>query len=165
MNQEEIRDLMREFCDSPLSMLEIEDGDTHIKMKKPAGEAGKQVAVNVQMPAMPMAGFAAPQASTPAPAASQEQAAAPAAEQRGLDNLIRVKAPLVGVYYEAPAPGEAPFVKVGDQVEKDQVICLIEAMKMINEIKAPKAGTIRWIAVENANTVGFGDILMEIEAV
>lgn len=159
MNQEEIRELMREFYDSPLSMLEVEDKETRVKMKKPVGDQGKQIAVGVQMPAGQVVGLT-PTAPVAA-AVPQEQAAAP---ERSTENVIRVKAPLVGVYYEAPAPGEQPYVKVGDKVEKDQVVCLIEAMKMINEIKAPVAGTIRWIAVENGRTVGFDDILMEIEA-
>lgn len=74
-----------------------------------------------------------------------------------------VKSPLVGVYYEAPSPGAEPFVKVGDSVEKDQTICIMEAMKMINEIKAPVSGTISKINFENEDLVQYDDVIMEIE--
>lgn len=74
-----------------------------------------------------------------------------------------VKSPLAGVYYEAPSPESDPFVKVGDSVEKDQVVCIVEAMKMINEIKAPVAGTIKKINFTNEDLVQYDDTIMEIE--
>ena len=158
MDKEELRDLMREFYDSPLSYLAIDDGETRIKMKKPVPGDHPAPAPVFAMPPFPGMPAGAPQPAA-APAAPAQAAEPPAS-----DDVIRVKAPLVGVYYAAPSPEDEPYVKVGDHVEKDDVICLIEAMKMINEIKAPKAGTVRWIAVENAATVGFGDLLMEISA-
>ena len=74
-----------------------------------------------------------------------------------------VKSPLAGVYYEAPSPESDPFVKVGDSVDKDQVVCIVEAMKMINEIKAPVAGTIKKINFTNEDLVQYDDTIMEIE--
>ena len=147
MNQDELRDLMREFYDSPLSFLEFEDADTRVKMKKPL--AGEAVVAPVAVPV-----------ATPMPAA--QPAASPAAPAS--DNKVNVTAPLVGVYFAASAPGEKPYVALGDHVEEGDVLCLLEAMKMINEIKAPCSGQIRFIAPRNGETVGFGDLLMEIES-
>ena len=147
MKQDELRSVLREFYGSPLSFLEINDGETHIKMKKPVGTAAVEAApVAVTVPAV-------------APVAIPEEQATAADE-----HLYRVKSPLVGVFYEAPAPGEDPFVRQGQHVEEGDVLCIIEAMKMMNDVKAPKAGTVKWIAVQNGATVGFDDLLMEIEA-
>lgn len=148
MNQDELRSIMREFYGSPLSFLEVEDGETRIKMKKPVGQQAASA-----LPVVPE------QAANVAVQAAPQEAAA--AEN---EHLFRVKSPLVGVFYAAPAPDEEPFVLQGQHVEEGDILCLVEAMKMMNEIKAPKAGTVRWIAVENAATVGFDDLLMEIEA-
>ncbi len=74
-----------------------------------------------------------------------------------------VKSPLVGIYYEAASPESEAFVNIGDYVEKDQIICIIEAMKMINEIKAPVSGTICKINFENEDLVQYDDVIMEIE--
>ena len=74
-----------------------------------------------------------------------------------------VKSPLVGVYYKAPSPESEPFVKVGDSVEKGEIIFIIEAMKMINEIKAPVSGVINKINFENEELVQYDDVIMEIK--
>ena len=148
MNQDELRGVIREFYGSPLSFLEIDDGETRIKMKKPVNSAAVEAA-----PVAAVVPAAAPVEGTPEePAASADE------------HVYRVKSPLVGVYYEAPSPGEEPFVRQGQHVEEGDILCIIEAMKMMNDVKAPKAGTVRWIAVQNAATVGFDDLLMEIEA-
>ena len=148
MNQEELRSIVREFYGSPLSFLEIDDGETRIKMKKPVGQAAVEVAAPVLVDA-------------PAAAAAD----APVEEKAAADeHVYRVKSPLVGVYYEAPSPDDEPFVRQGQHVEEGDTLCIIEAMKMMNDVQAPKAGIVRWIAVANGATVGFDDLLMEIEA-
>lgn len=147
MNHDELRGIMREFYGSPLSFLEVEDGETRIKMKKPVGKAAVESAV-VQVPV---------------PAAADTLSDNKQAEASD-EHVYRVKSPLVGVFYEAPSPGEEPFVRQGQHVDEGDVLCIIEAMKMMNDVKAPKAGTVRWIAVQNAETVGYDDLLMEIEA-
>lgn len=75
----------------------------------------------------------------------------------------QVKSPLVGVFYEAPSPESEPFVKLGDSVDKGDIICIIEAMKMINEIKAPVSGIIKRINFKNEELVQYDDVIMEIE--
>ena len=98
-------------------------------------------------------------AAAPAPAAAPvAAAAAPAAVSRET-----IDSPLVGTVYRAPSPEAAPFVKVGDKVTPDTVVCIVEAMKVMNEIKAEKSGVIRDILVDNGSAVEFGQPLFVIE--
>ncbi len=78
-------------------------------------------------------------------------------------DLFQLESPLVGVYYEAANPEAEPYVKEGDRVEKGQVLCIVEAMKMINEIKSPVSGVIKKINFKNEETVEYKDVLMEID--
>ena len=86
-----------------------------------------------------------------------------AAVGEGGANTEMVKAPLVGIFYEAPAPGEEPFVKEGQKVKKGDVLCVIEAMKMMNELKADVDGTVKKVDVKNGDAVEFGQVLFEVE--
>jgi oxaloacetate decarboxylase alpha subunit len=81
------------------------------------------------------------------------------------NGLIRVEAPMVGVFYRAPEPGAEPFVEVGDPVGPGQTLCLLEAMKLFNELKADAAGIVRSVHAENAQPVEFGPLLFELEPV
>ena len=120
---------------------------------------------------MPSAVAAAPVPATPvvaapaAEAAPVAPAAAPAANAGGSRpaNWHCVTAPMVGTFYVAPAPGEAPFVQVGDEVAANQTLCIVEAMKLMNEITAEEMGTIREVCLEDATPVEFGTPLFYIE--
>jgi acetyl-CoA carboxylase biotin carboxyl carrier protein len=81
----------------------------------------------------------------------------------GSGNAVEVKAPMVGVFFNAPAPDSEPFVKVGDSVKKGDVLCILEAMKLMNEIPAESAGTISEICVKNGDVVEYGQVLFKIE--
>jgi acetyl-CoA carboxylase biotin carboxyl carrier protein len=81
------------------------------------------------------------------------------------DGYVRVEAPMVGVFYRAPQPGAPPFVEEGDTVGPGQTLCLLEAMKLMNEIKADAAGVVRRIHVGNAEPVEFGQLLFELEPI
>ncbi len=208
MEKDELRALLREFYESPLTVLEIEDGETRIKMEKPARAAeegssgvgspdfaaGAAAAAKVAATALgavaPAAGHiaavhkaVAAAGGDAAEAAIDETAAAAAAvlagssaaaDARGTaapapaapaaDDLIQIKAPIVGIYYASATPDDAPYVEVGAHVAQGDVLCLIEAMKMINEIKSPVAGTVRHIACESGSAVGYDDLLMLVEA-
>ena len=87
---------------------------------------------------------------------------APVAE-RTEDNIYKVRAPMVGTFYRAPSPDSAPFVEVGSPIEPGQTLCIIEAMKLMNQIEAEQGGRIRRILVHNGEPVDFGQILMEVE--
>jgi acetyl-CoA carboxylase biotin carboxyl carrier protein len=81
------------------------------------------------------------------------------------DSLVRVESPMVGTFYRAPAPGSAPFVTEGDAVAAGQTLCILEAMKLMNEVKAEVEGVIRAIHVGNAEPVEYGQLLFELEPV
>jgi acetyl-CoA carboxylase biotin carboxyl carrier protein len=105
---------------------------------------------------------AAPPAGGSAPA---EQAGAPAAEAESSedDGLLEVTSPMVGTFYRAPAPDAPPYVEVGSRVSKGQTLCILEAMKLMNELEADVDGEVRAILVENADPVEYGQVLFRIE--
>ena len=98
----------------------------------------------------------------PAAAASAEKGAS-AVEAKLPENVVLVKAPLVGRFYRAPAPDAAVFVEVGDRVRKGQVLCIIEAMKLMNQIESEEGGVVRAVLAEDGRPVEFGEPLFEIE--
>ena len=98
----------------------------------------------------------APAASSPAPAASH-------APEKPASNLIEIKSPMVGTFYRAPEPGADPYVKSGSRIAAGQTLCIIEAMKIMNEIESEISGTIREVAVEDASPVEFGQVLFRVE--
>ena len=106
---------------------------------------------------------AAASAPAPAPSAPTEQDVAPPGIESATDGVVRVEAPMVGTFYRAPSPGAAPFVEEGAVVSAGQTLCILEAMKLMNEIKADLDGTVRRIHVENGQPVEFGQVLFEIE--
>jgi len=154
MNQRELKDLIEFLIEKDITEFELERGDVKVRIRR-GGEAPAAPAVHYA-PATPVA--AAP---TAAPyAAGEAPAAAPAAEEAGTHS---VKSPIVGTYYEAPSPGSPPFVKVGDTVEAGQVLCIIEAMKLMNEIEADMAGEVVKKLAANGQPVEYGQALFLIK--
>jgi acetyl-CoA carboxylase biotin carboxyl carrier protein len=141
------KDLIRELADllkeTDLTEIEIEHGDTRIRV-------GRGGAPAIQVAAPPPAPVAA------APAAAEAPKAAAA-------NKGAVNSPMVGTAYRAPEPGGKPFVEVGDKVREGQTLCIIEAMKTMNQIPATRSGTVTEILVEDGQPVEFGEPLMIIE--
>ncbi len=131
----------------------LEDGSFH-QVEIRIGEA--RVRVSRSAPAAVVTGAPPPAAAAPAPAV--EAAAAPAADA----GLVIVEAPMVGTFYRRPRPDAAPFAEVGDRVEEGQVLCIIEAMKLMNNIVAERAGEIAEFAPEDGSPVQFGDRLVAI---
>jgi len=105
---------------------------------------------------------AAVQAESPSPPALAKPAPQSGPQDYG-PNAVLVKSNMVGVFYRAPAPGEPPFVEVGQRVEKDEVLCILEVMKLMNSVQAPVDGTISHILVENGDPVEFGQVLIVME--
>jgi acetyl-CoA carboxylase biotin carboxyl carrier protein len=134
---ESIRRLLALMAEHGLAELEIEQGDMAVRLRKASAAAAPAAIVPA---ATPVAA-----SSAPAGPAAEEEAALPA-----------VKSPMVGTFYEAPSPEAAVFVEVGDHVSEDTVVCIIEAMKVFNEIRAEMSGTIEKILVKNAQAVEFG---------
>ncbi len=157
MNQKEIKELIELLVDHDITEFELERGDVKVHVKRGNSTAAVvQVAPAVQ--AVPIA--VAPPASSPA-------ATSPASEKRADEtvseaDLFVVKSPIVGTYYEAPSPGTPPFVKVGDAVKEGQVLCIIEAMKLMNEIEAEVSGVLAKMFVSNGSPVEYGMPLFAI---
>ena len=144
---------------SALSELEVEVGGTALVLRMPSALGPQQ---DPAIPAVPAAGGVPASATAPARprSATQPHAAAAIAAPSGLHAVV---APLTGVYYGSPSPGAAPYLKEGGQVSAGQVIGLIEAMKLFNEIKSDVTGTVRRIAVESGALVKARTPLIEVE--
>ena len=151
MTIDEIRELLDLFNESGVGELEIEREGERIRIRKAGQAAEYQIS-----PAL--AAAAQPQETT---VSVESTASAPAAGEEGSGQIL-VKSPIVGTYYDAASPGSAPFVKVGDAVEPGQVLCIIESMKLMNEIEAEIAGVVAAKLVENGRPVEYGEALFSI---
>ena len=150
MDLRKLKTLIDLVSESGVAELEITEGEDHVRIvNRPTVSA----APVVQAPAA-VTVAAVPQAA-PAPAAAP--AAAPAPAQ---DALPTITSPMVGTFYRAPSPGAAPFIEVGDTVKKGQVIGIIEAMKLLNEVEADKDGVVQAFAAENGQPVEYGQPLV-----
>ena len=151
MDLRKLKTLIDLVSESNVSELEITEAEGKVRIVKSMGGVVQQfVPAPVQAPAA-AAPAAAPVAELPAPAA----AAVPAGHV--------VKSPMVGTFYRSSSPGAKPFVEVGSQVKEGETICIIEAMKILNEIKADKTGTVTRILGENGQAVEYGQPLLVIE--
>jgi acetyl-CoA carboxylase biotin carboxyl carrier protein len=159
MNQKELKELIDFLIERDISEFELQRGDEKVRIKRGAPAQAPSAAT-------PMATF------SPAPQAAPEsayvsgtsspplhEAARPAGAQ---EELHIVKSPIVGTFYEAPAPGAPPFMKIGDVVEAGQVLCIIEAMKLMNEIESDVAGELVQKLVVNNQAVEYGQPLFAI---
>ncbi|SDB21591.1 acetyl-CoA carboxylase biotin carboxyl carrier protein [Ruminococcaceae bacterium FB2012] len=145
MNESNIRKYAELMKELGLTALEINESTGNVRLER--------------TPA-PAAAVSAPSAPVPAPAPAQS--AAPV-EPNPAGDVIRVKSPMVGVFYAAPAENAEPFVKVGDKVSKGQTLCIVEAMKLMNELPAEQEGIITEICVENGQVVDYGMTLFEMK--
>ena len=158
-----IIDLMKK---NAVSEFELEEGDFKIKLKREPGkrrkgdkDSGGEAPVIVQAPMAAPIPAPAPAVVPAAPVAEPIAAATPEPVPAGLE----VKSPMIGTFYRRPSPDADPFVEVGAEVEPDTVVCIIEAMKVMNEIKAEVKGTIAEVLVEDGKPVEYGQALFRIE--
>lgn len=158
MNQKELKELIEFLIEKDITEFELERGDVKMRIKR-----GQEVQM-VHAPIAPV--IAAPLAAPPVAA----QPAAPVAPTAGTpaaapseEGLHIVKSPIVGTFYEAPSPGSPPFIKVGDHVNAGQVLCIVEAMKLMNEIESDVAGEVVKILVANAQPVEYGQPLYAVK--
>jgi oxaloacetate decarboxylase alpha subunit len=143
---ERIRDLIRIVQESGIGEVTVEEGETRITVRR-----------SDELADSPVTAVGAP----PAPEPDVAEAPIP----QPADGVIRIESPMVGVFYRAPEPGADPFVEVGDPVEPGQTLCILEAMKLMNEVKAEEEAIVRRICVENEQAVQYGDLLFELEQV
>ena len=157
MDLRKLKTLIDLVSESNISELEITEAEGKVRIVKAGASA---VAVPAVIAAPLAAAAPAAAAATPAPApAGAAPEPAPAAEPAG----HAVKSPMVGTFYRAASPGAKPFAEVGQQIKEGEAICIIEAMKIMNEIEADKTGTIKQILCENGQAVEFGQPLFIIE--
>jgi acetyl-CoA carboxylase biotin carboxyl carrier protein len=150
---EQIEQLLRFMTEHNLEEFEYSRGDLRIRLRKPSA--------NVVLAAPRM--MSAPEIIVPG-AASNEQLATgqPSPEARSSEDLHLVKSPIVGTYYDAPSPGAEPFVKVGAHVDSGQTLCIVEAMKLMNEIESEISGEVLRLFAENGQPVEYGQPLFGI---
>ena len=159
MNQRELKELVEFLIEKDITEFELERGDVKVRIKR-GGEshAGSRethfVAVHPAAPPTPVVASSPAVAAAPSPASSAEEG-----EEAGV-HVIR--SPIVGTFYESPSPGAPAFVKVGDTVQSGQVLCIIEAMKLMNEIESDIAGDVARVFVENGQPVEYGEPLFGI---
>lgn len=153
MELEKLRELLKELEKTSLEEIEIETEDFKLKAKF------------VKSPPAVTAPSANVSPTTPSSTPSQSEATEHHEEKEIPENYYVVESPMVGTFYRAPAPGAEPFVKEGDRVEKGQVLCIIEALKVMNEIESEVSGIVRKILVENGQPVEYGQPLFYIEQV
>ncbi len=145
-----LKELVRLMVANDLTELDLRDEQQQVSVKRGGSNA---VPVVTQ----------APVAAAPASAAAPAVPAAPASEPATDDGLVAIESPMVGTYYAKPSPDKPPFLSVGDSVGEGSVVCLIEAMKIFNEIKAEQSGTIAKILVQNGDAVEFGQPLILVK--
>jgi oxaloacetate decarboxylase alpha subunit len=155
MNLKELKELIEMLKDTDISELEIERSGVKVRLRK-----GGDVTFHPVMPRMehPPAAIIAPAVPETEVPAAEKPAAPPS-------NQIKVTSPIVGTFYRASSPDKPPYVEVGDIVRKGQVLCIIEAMKLMNEIESEAAGKIVQVLVENNQPVEYGQPLFIIEPV
>lgn len=160
MDLKEIKNILDLIAESEVNQVTIEEGDFKIKVKKTADVvAGSSAPVQYQMPAPPQ------QPQTPAapqgqPGNTGGQDTASGGED--VDGQV-VESPIVGTFYSSPSPDDDPFVSVGDQVEEGQTLCIVEAMKIMNEIDSEVSGTLKKILVDDGDAVEFEQPLFIVE--
>jgi acetyl-CoA carboxylase biotin carboxyl carrier protein len=157
MTVEEIRELIRLATETGIEELEVQRGDQRVRIRR--GGASQEFTVSTGRPASVSA------ATTPAGSPVPFETARERAEPPTDPNLVLVKSPIVGTFYEAPAPDAPPFVAVGERVQPGKVLCIIESMKLMNEIEAEMAGIVESRLVNNGQPVEYGEALFAIRAV
>ncbi|MCH2144167.1 MAG: acetyl-CoA carboxylase biotin carboxyl carrier protein [Phycisphaerales bacterium] len=143
-----LKELIRLMVANDLTELDLRDDQEQVTLRRPGAQ---QVPVVAQAPVAVAAPVAA---AAPAPAAAPAEPAAPEASSD--EGLVAIESPMVGTFYSSPAPDKPAFVSVGDSINADSVVCLVEAMKIFNEIKAETSGTIEKMLVNSGDSVEFG---------
>lgn len=147
----ELRELLAVINQTDIAEFNLKSGEFELVVRKgvPLSEFAPPVAVAVPLPAAPP--LSPPPSISPAPAPA-----------RASEKLLEVKSPMVGTFYRSPAPDEAPFVEVGDRIRLGQIVCIIEAMKLMNDLEAEVAGEVVEVLAKNGEPVEYGQVLMRV---
>ena len=149
----EVRSLIELLKKNDLAVLEFEKGDFRITLKTPAGASTGATLIQ---------GHASAPVAAPAAAPAEKSAEAASAASAAMSNYKEITSPMVGTFYASPSPEAGPFVEPGKTINADTVVCIIEAMKVMNEIKAEIAGKVVEMVAENGKPVQFGQVLFRV---
>ena len=150
LDHEQLHRLLDVLSESDIQEFRLEGDDFRLEIRR--NLPGQAVMAPVM--SAPVAAEAAPAATTPA--------SPPPAATATRSDLLEITAPMVGTFYRAPAPGEPPFIEVGNRIEVGQAVCILEAMKLMNELEAEVSGEVVEILVDNGTPVEFGQVLMRV---
>jgi len=156
MNLKELKELIEFLKEQEIAEFELERGDVKVRIKRGVPVSAASAVIQTPTPVLPVQ-VSASSAESTASSTSSSRPATPADE-----GLHIVKSPIVGTFYESPSPGSPPFVKPGDPIETGQVLCIIEAMKLMNEIEADVSGELVKRLVNNGQPVEYGQPLFSI---
>ena len=157
MDIRKIKKLIELLEESGIAEIEIKEGEEAVRISRmPAPTSATHPPQGAHLAALPSAGAGAP-------AAAAEAAAGAAAAPKPKPNEHVITAPMVGTFYASPSPGAKPFVEIGDEIKVGQVLCIIEAMKMMNQIEADRAGRVASVMARNGDPVEFGQPLFVVE--
>lgn len=155
MDIRKVKKLIELLEESGIAEIEIKEGEESVRISRSSSNM-------TQIPIQ----YAAPPVTMPTPVSDSSTSGTSAKDTAPDNNTIsghQVTSPMVGTYYEAPSPGAPPFTEVGKQVKEGEVLCIIEAMKMLNQIESDKSGTVKAVLMENGQPVEFGQPLFIIE--
>src|ERR1039458_5409308 len=156
MNQKELKELIEFLIEKDIAEFELERGDVKVKIKRAAAASA------AALPDSPYMAVHPTPAPVPAPVPGGVGLAANAGAPEPEEVLHMVRSPIVGTFYESPSPGSPPFVKVGDSLEVGQVLCIVEAMKLMNEIECDVAGELVKKLVANGQPIEYGQELFAV---
>jgi len=161
MNLKEIQDLLKLVNKLELKEFKMKNGEFEvaIKTKNFNKESGINLASVMPRQAQPVPAPAAVPAPAPTPPAKEEAKA----EENPNANLLEVKSPIVGTFYRSASPEKGPYKKIGDRIEKGEVVCIVEAMKLFNEIESEVSGTIVQVVAEDASPVEYDQVLFMVD--
>jgi len=160
MNLDEIRELIRLMKENALSEIDIESAGERVRLKTAEPNPPPPPAPPYPAAALAAAALAA-ESRGPAGVLMTSESAAGALDTK--DPGVVIRSPIVGMFYQAPAPDKSPFVRPGDEIDENSVVCVIEAMKVMNEIKAETRGRVREVLAENGQPVEFGQPLFIVD--
>lgn len=161
MNVEQIKELISIVEKSDITSFELEESGYRIRIgKEESSRMGRQNSYFE-----PAKSVSSQVKSSDVEEIKPIETAAPVAEVKAIDtsSLVEIKSPMLGVFYASPSPDAEPFVKIGDRIKKGQVLCIVEAMKLMNEIHAEKEGEIAEICIENGQIVEFGQAIFKLK--
>ncbi len=167
MTVDEIRELIQLASETGIAELEVQRGDNRVRIRRASALAPQEIVLAPQTYAPPPAQAAAGAQPAPVPIPAIESTREKEKERETVNdpNLVLVKSPIVGTFYEGPSPGAPPFVRIGERIQPGKVLCIIESMKLMNEIESETSGVVESKLVMNGQPVEYGEALFAIRAV